>query len=328
MERAELKGYLEEGMSFEAIGRLMGRDPSTVAYWARKHGLQSAHAQRHAARGAIERVRLEILITQGLSIRAIADAVDRSPTTVRYWLRVYGLKLARRHQLLVASTEGPTRILRQCARHGVTEFVRTGTAGRFRCRRCRAAYRAERRRRVKRKLVEEGGGCCSICGYAGAPGAIHFHHIDPAKKAFNLAAQGVGRSLDAARAEAAKCILVCANCHAEIESTPANQPTSRASSAVIRRRRRVKATLVAEAGGACDRCGYDRSLAALHFHHDDPTTKAFGLSESGITRSLARARDEARKCTLLCANCHAEVEALGANLPAVHWPSSMHHNPG
>jgi hypothetical protein len=35
----------------------------------------------------------------------------------------------------------------------------------------------------------------------------------------------------------------------------------------------------------------------------------------GITRSLARLRAEAAKCVLLCANCHAEVEAEGIELP-------------
>jgi len=29
----------------------------------------------------------------------------------------------------------------------------------------------------------------------------------------------------------------------------------------------------------------------------------------GVTRSLARAKAEAEKCVLLCANCHAEVES-------------------
>jgi hypothetical protein len=36
---------------------------------------------------------------------------------------------------------------------------------------------------------------------------------------------------------------------------------------------------------------------------------------SYVTRSLARARDEARKCVLLCANCHAEVEGGFTQLP-------------
>ncbi|HEV2820015.1 MAG TPA: hypothetical protein VGW11_05860, partial [Solirubrobacteraceae bacterium] len=53
---------------------------------------------------------------------------------------------------------------------------------------------------------------------------------------------------------------------------------------------------------------------ALHFHHVDPKTKAFSLSFAGVTRSIAAAREEAAKCVLVCANCHAEVEAGGAIL--------------
>jgi hypothetical protein len=70
----------------------------------------------------------------------------------------------------------------------------------------------------------------------------------------------------------------------------------------------VKARLVEEAGGRCALCGYDRCQAALQFHHRDPGEKLFAISHQGLTRSLARAREEARKCILVCANCHAELE--------------------
>lgn len=70
----------------------------------------------------------------------------------------------------------------------------------------------------------------------------------------------------------------------------------------------MKALLVAEAGGACAICGYDRYVGALHFHHVDPSIKQFELSADGFARSLERARAEASKCILLCSNCHAEVE--------------------
>ena len=74
--------------------------------------------------------------------------------------------------------------------------------------------------------------------------------------------------------------------------------------------------LVAEAGGACAICGYDRYIGALHFHHLDPATKEFGISRRGFTRSIQKMREEAAKCVLLCSNCHAEVEAGAATLPA------------
>jgi hypothetical protein len=60
--------------------------------------------------------------------------------------------------------------------------------------------------------------------------------------------------------------------------------------AVARRRRKVKAILVAEAGGCCRVCGYHRFAGALHFHHLDPAEKSYGLSYKGITISLDRLR--------------------------------------
>lgn len=56
-------------------------------------------------------------------------------------------------------------------------------------------------------------------------------------------------------------------------------------------------------------CGYERYVGALQFHHVNPQQKAFQLAGRGLTRSLSRLREEAKKCVLLCANCHAEVEA-------------------
>jgi hypothetical protein len=84
---------------------------------------------------------------------------------------------------------------------------------------------------------------------------------------------------------------------------------------IVRHRRRVKATLVQEAGGQCALCGYDRTLAALEFHHLDPSTKRIEVSRS-VGLSMDAIRDEARKCILLCSNCHAEVEAGAKEVPA------------
>jgi hypothetical protein len=79
--------------------------------------------------------------------------------------------------------------------------------------------------------------------------------------------------------------------------------------AVDQRRRKVKVMLVQRAGGKCMRCGYDRCIAALEFHHRDPSGKAFALALKGETKSFERLCAEADKCDLLCANCHREVEA-------------------
>ena len=46
---------------------------------------------------------------------------------------------------------------------------------------------------------------------------LHFHHVGPSAKSFDMH-MGVGKALAAFREEAKKCVLVCANCHGEIEA--------------------------------------------------------------------------------------------------------------
>ena len=73
-------------------------------------------------------------------------------------------------------------------------------------------------------------------------------------------------------------------------------------------RKKHKEILVAEHGGKCQRCGYDRCIRALQFHHRDRGTKEFSLSGAARTFSLERKRTEALKCDLVCSNCHMEIE--------------------
>jgi DNA-binding transcriptional ArsR family regulator len=178
MDRAWLHEQLAGGRSIESLARETGRDPSTVAYWVAKHGLASMHAPKHAARGGIARDELEPLVTAGLSVRAIAERLGVSYTTVRHWLKKYGLK-----------TRGAVK-----------------------------PPRARRARSSATARIEEAGGACQRCGYDRVPAALQFHHMDPSQKAFELSQRGAAIALDAARAEVAKCVLLCANCHAEVEA--------------------------------------------------------------------------------------------------------------
>jgi hypothetical protein len=71
-----------------------------------------------------------------------------------------------------------------------------------------------------------------------------------------------------------------------------------------RKRKRIK--LVQLFGNKCSLCGYDRCSAALEFHHINPEEKDFALSVSN-SKSLERNVEEAKKCLLVCANCHREI---------------------
>lgn len=57
-------------------------------------------------------------------------------------------------------------------------------------------------------------------------------------------------------------------------------------------------------GGKCSRCGYDKCLKALEFHHIDPSKKDFTISNDHFR--LKDAIEESKKCILLCSNCHKE----------------------
>lgn len=49
-------------------------------------------------------------------------------------------------------------------------------------------------------------------------------------------------------------------------------------------------------------------IVSLQFHHVDPTQKVFAVN-MGHGGSLAAFREELKKCVLVCANCHGEIEA-------------------
>lgn len=73
-------------------------------------------------------------------------------------------------------------------------------------------------------------------------------------------------------------------------------------------RHAIKKQLVKYKGGKCEKCGYDKCIAALQFHHINPEEKDFELSikYNNGQNNLDSLYKEADKCQLLCANCHAE----------------------
>jgi transposase/5-methylcytosine-specific restriction endonuclease McrA len=228
VERAWLERELAAGRSIESIAREVGRHSSTVAYWVNKHGLASTHAPKHAAKGGIALEELAPLVEAGMSIREIASIRGVSVTTVRHWLRRHGLRTQRSIRAAAEPSSDPAT-LRECRVHGWVSFRRSGSDGYYRCPKCNSRAVVERRRRVKRTLVEEAGGRCACCGYDRYPGALQFHHLDPASKRFELSHQGRTLAIARLREEAQNCVLLCANCHAEAEAGLVRFDLSRSS---------------------------------------------------------------------------------------------------
>jgi 5-methylcytosine-specific restriction endonuclease McrA len=67
------------------------------------------------------------------------------------------------------------------------------------------------------------GGVCTECGYKRNSAALHFHHIDPAQKLFDLTASDfLYRSPEEIALEIEKCTVLCANCHTEHHNPQCN----------------------------------------------------------------------------------------------------------
>lgn len=221
MSKQELEKYLAEGLSLEQIGRRAGRSASTVSYHLKKCGLKPVNAGKTGPRGPIPELKLRTLVAEGRPIRAIGLELGRSPSTVRYWLRRYGIRThtikGNRAKALAARARGETVIRLQCRHHGETEFYVEPKQAHYWCKRCLTKRVAERRRDAKDELVRAAGGRCVLCGYDRCLGALQFHHIDRKTKSFGLAMKGHTMSFEKLLAEARKCLLLCANCHSEVE---------------------------------------------------------------------------------------------------------------
>jgi hypothetical protein len=160
---------------------------------------------------------MEALAGSGATLTQMATELDRSTATIRYWLRKWQIARPDCRRSDIDPATAPLISHRACAKHGLVSF-RLDPRGTYRCKLCRQEQVADRRRRVKRILVREAGGRCGLCGYSRCVAALQFHHLDPAEKRFGLASEGFTRSISAAREEASKCVLLCANCHAEVEA--------------------------------------------------------------------------------------------------------------
>ncbi len=77
---------------------------------------------------------------------------------------------------------------------------------------------------------------------------------------------------------------------------------------VVDWRKRTKQKLVDYKGGSCTKCGYNKCISALEFHHIDPNKKDFQVC--GKSWSFERLKNEVDKCILVCSNCHREIHEL------------------
>lgn len=79
-----------------------------------------------------------------------------------------------------------------------------------------------------------------------------------------------------------------------------------ASTQVTIRLQKFKQKCLLYKGGKCTICGYNKCVAALHFHHRNPEVKNFNICSYQFHKWNSIIEAELDKCDLLCANCHIE----------------------
>jgi hypothetical protein len=67
----------------------------------------------------------------------------------------------------------------------------------------------------------------------------------------------------------------------------------------------AKQILVEQKGGKCSKCGYNKCIGALDFHHPEGEEKKDRSILMNV-RSLEKVIEDAEPLILLCANCHRE----------------------
>lgn len=73
----------------------------------------------------------------------------------------------------------------------------------------------------------------------------------------------------------------------------------------LKRTRDLKLQAVAYLGGKCVKCGYNKCVNALEFHHLRNKIHEPTVLIQNSTR-LDQIKSELDKCEILCANCHRE----------------------
>jgi hypothetical protein len=154
------------------------------------------------------------MIRGGLTQREMAASEKCSQSTVRYYLKKYGLRTKNnqgpRETVIIKGSSWVT-----CSLHGSKHMVKRAN-NKNRCKKCSVEHVAKRRKKIRQMLIEEHGGSCAICRYSKCQNSLNFHHRDPETKSFNLS--NVSKSLERCRKEAEKCVLLCGNCHTEVHA--------------------------------------------------------------------------------------------------------------
>lgn len=155
---------------------------------------------------------MEDLISGGMSIRQMGESAGCSMSSVRHWMRKFGLKT--KHEQYNKKRGSHLKRCRHCGETDVGLFCKSQDGV---CRRCDSKRSVEFQHSNRNRIIDRLGGKCSECGFSRFKSALHAHHIDPSKK--DPMSHHMRRwAWERVEREISKCILLCSNCHSGLHS--------------------------------------------------------------------------------------------------------------
>jgi hypothetical protein len=156
----------------------------------------------------MEKELLKELLQKKHTVVSISKIVNKSASTVQYWIKKYDLKDVKNTHCEVC------------------QILLTGNQRNYCSVKCRIkttnskhqAYTCQQTRGLERKkqLIEIAGGGCCDCGYKKNISALEFHHLNPKEKTFGIDLRKCScAKWERLVEEVKKCVLICANCHRE-----------------------------------------------------------------------------------------------------------------
>jgi len=169
---------------------------------------------------------------------------------------------------------------------------------------------------------------CGLCGFNEVVSLV-FHHppeVDKVAPVSRMA--GEGRSLDIIKAEVAKCVVLCQNCHrelhAEVRYDIGDEIADTTASGIALKWVREQAREYRVSAGGCRLCGEQRPLC-LTFNRIKGKGKSVGKMVA-YRLSWEEIEPELHKFVVLCWNCtwKAEMERRAAATAELSAPTAEH----
>lgn len=216
IDENKIRELVNVGLSIKDISKSLSISINSVKKCLKELELKTVYKKHPIIE--ISKLDLENLLKENSSLRSISKLTGKSLTSIRYWIKKYQLSLDKSkipHELK-SSRFCP----RCCQEKGIQEFYKKRGiqyASSY-CKSCTTRQTVERMINFKSLCVEYKGGKCIVCGYNKYHGALEFHHMNPDDKDFTISQMRKYSFDNLVKFELDKCVLLCANCHREVEN--------------------------------------------------------------------------------------------------------------